>query len=325
MRWSVRSLALAQAALVLAACGAAPAATPSASKVALMPQSLSPSPLASESTPPSTPPSPTPRAAATAEPSPSIEPTHVAGVEPGLYAEVVANDLRIRSKPRVSDDSEKLEPLLQDGVRLLVIEGPLEASGYDWFHVQPSGYDKAGHNYPSGWVAAGKNGEHWIEPFEFDCPPLPKDVESLSASSPTHARLDLYYRISCYGGVEITFNARLEQQATACTGEASWVIEPAWFGDCVGYHHGLVSLTSYHRGAGAVWAPDVDLSIAAEPGAPPEAWPTVEVTGQFDHPAARTCKRVPNQEDTPDYRLPALTILDCRTQFVVTSLREVEG
>ena len=313
MRWSVRSLALAQVLLVLAGCAAAPAATPSASTVAVTPRSASPSP------------SPAPSAVPSIEPIPSTEPMHVAGVEPGLYAEVVTSDLRIRSKPGVSDDSEKLEPLLQDGTRLLVIDGPVEASGYDWFHVQPSGYDNAGDNYPAGWVAAGKAGEHWIEPFEFDCPPLPEDVEALSALSPTHARLDLYYRISCYGGVEITFTARLEQQATACTGESPWVIEPAWFGDCLGYDHGLVSLASYRRGAGAVWAPEADLSMAAEPGAPPEDWPTVEVTGKFDHPAASTCRRVPNPEDTPEYRLPALTILDCRTQFVVTSLREVEG
>ena len=321
MRWSVRSLALAQVALVLAGCAGAPAAASSPSTVALaLPSPTPPPPTASP--PPSLAPSPT----AGAEPIPSIEPTHVAGVEPGLYAEVAASNLRIRSKPRVSDDSEKLAPLLQDGTRLLVIEGPVEASGYDWFHVQPSGYDKARRNYPSGWVAAGKGGEHWIEPFEFDCPPVPTDVDGMSKLNPIVAKLDLYYQISCYGGREITFTARLEQQATACTGDVSWVIEPAWFGDCDGgYHHGLVAMNSYHRGVGHVWAPDVDLSMAAEPGAPPENWPTVEVTGQFDHPAARTCKKVPNLEETPDYRLPALTILDCRTQFVVTSLREVEG
>jgi hypothetical protein len=73
-----------------------------------------------------------------------------------------------------------------------------------------------------------------------------------------------------------------------------------------------------------VWAPDVDLSIAAEPGAPPEKWPTVEVTGQYDHPDARMCRRVPNVENTPEYRMPELTILDCRNQFVVTSMRLIE-
>jgi hypothetical protein len=321
MRWSVRSLALAQVLLVLAGCAGAPTATPSASTAAVAPGSPNPSPsLAARASL-----SPAPSDAPAVEPSPSIGATHVAGVEPGLYAEVVAGNLRIRSKPRVSDDSEKLEPLLQEGIRLLVIEGPVEASGYDWFHVQPSGYDKAGHNYPSGWVAAGKAGEHWIKPFEFDCPPVPEDVEGLTELNPWLAHLDLYYRISCYGGVEIVFTARLEQQAAPCTGEASWAIEPAWFGEgCSGYHHGLVSLKSYHREGGA-WAPEVDLSMAAEPGAPPEDWPTVEVTGQFDHPAARTCTRTSNLEGTPDYRLPALTILDCRTQFVVTSMREVNG
>jgi hypothetical protein len=273
---------------------------------------------------------PEPLADPTATPAPSPtrveasrEPTHVAGVEPGLYAVTVGDRLRVRSKPGVSDDSEKLEPLLKDNIRLLVIDGPVEASGYDWFHVQPSGNFKPGQPWPSGWVAAGKDGEHWIEPFEFECPSVPTNVRGMNDLSPWHTRLDFYYRISCFSGVEITFKARLEQQATACVGEGPDIV-PAWFGDCIGYRHGLVSLKSNRRGVGHVWAPDVDLSIAAEPGAPPEEWPTVEVTGQYDHPDARTCRRVPNVENTPEYRMPEWTILDCRNQFVVTSMRLIE-
>lgn len=296
--------------LALVGCSAAPNASPLSEHVTPRVAPASPSPS----------PSPSPA-------RPSTEPTHIAGVEPGLYAKVVADNLRIRSKPTVSDDSEKLEPLLEDGIRLLVIEGPVEASGYDWFHVQPSGYAKPGQNYPAGWVAAGKDGEHWIEPYAFDCPPVPTDVDGFGDLNPAQAKLDYYYRISCYGGLDVTFTARLEQQAAPCVGsDLPYAIEPDWFGDCsTGYHHGLVALNSYHRGVGHAWAPNVDLSIAAGPGAPPEEWPTVEVTGQFDHPAAKTCQRVPNVEDTPDFRLPALTILDCRNVFVVTSVRELSN
>lgn len=311
----VRFLAISLATCaVVAACSqtAAPIASPSPELLAEATASPSPEPSSPSPTPSPTP-TPTPA-------EPSIEPTHVAGVEPGLYAVTVTDRIRIRSKPGVSDDSEKLEPLLKQDIRLLVIDGPVEADGYDWFLVQPSGYHKPGQSWPAGWVAAGKDREHWIEPYSFDCPPVPTNVEGFADINPWHAKLDYYYRISCFGGVEISFKARLEQQGTPCTADGP-PVEPAWLTTCVGYNHGLVSLKSYHRGVGHSWAPDVDLSIAAEPGAPPEEWPTVLVTGMYDHPESRTCRRVSNVEDTPAYRLAARTVLDCRNQFVVTSMQ----
>jgi hypothetical protein len=72
------------------------------------------------------------------------------------------------------------------------------------------------------------------------------------------------------------------------------------------------------------WSPDVDLSFAPDVEAPPEAWPKVEVTGLFDHPAARTC-RLSDESTSSPAPDPAMTILECRDQFVVTSMREVEG
>ena len=35
-------------------------------------------------------------------------------IPPDTYARVVTDDLRVRSKPGVSEDSKKLEPLLQN-------------------------------------------------------------------------------------------------------------------------------------------------------------------------------------------------------------------
>ena len=72
------------------------------------------------------------------------------------------------------------------------------------------------------------------------------------------------------------------------------------------------------------WSPDVDLSIAPEVESPPEAWPIVEVTGRFDHPEARKCRSSGESTDTPALD-PAQTVLWCRTQFVVTSIREGSG
>lgn len=79
----------------------------------------------------------------------------------------VSDRLRVRSQPRVSDDSIKYEPVLPLGTELLVTDGPVSASGYTWYKVEPvsfAGLDGPGY----GWVAmAGKDGEPWIERVEY--------------------------------------------------------------------------------------------------------------------------------------------------------------
>ena len=45
--------------------------------------------------------------------------------------------LRVRSKPRISDDSFKSEPLLPVGTPLYVLAGPIVAFGYTWYEVAP--------------------------------------------------------------------------------------------------------------------------------------------------------------------------------------------
>ena len=58
------------------------------------------------------------------------------------------------------------------------------------------------------------------------------------------------------------------------------------------------------------------MAIAPDPTDTPDAWPVVEVTGQFDHPAAMTCRNQLNQPDMdvpePD---PDTPILNCRDWF----------
>ena len=74
----------------------------------------------------------------------------------------VSDNLRVRSEPRVADDSIKYTPLLPIYTELRVLDGPVKGSGYTWYQVEPVGfslYDGPG----QGWVAmAGKDGEPWI-------------------------------------------------------------------------------------------------------------------------------------------------------------------
>ena len=319
MRWSVRFLVLAPVVLVLAGCSAVPGATsapPSPSPLALASREPSPEPSAALSGPPSMPPVSTPRFVPNA--------VDAAPIPSDTYARVVTNDLRVRSKPGVANDSIKLEPLLQDGVLLVVVDGPVQASGYDWYQVQPT-RDFRQDEYPFGWVAAAdKDGEPWIQSGNLECPPLPHDIDDLAALSPSGR---MYYEITCFGGREVTFQARIARPEAWCGVSPSWTWEPAWFSACEQPSFPLYPVEAL---SGPVfqpaWSPDVDTGMAGDPSDPHETWPIVEVTGMFDHPSAKTCTNRLNDEE-PEMAEPdsAQTIVNCRIQFVVTSMREIEG
>ena len=91
-------------------------------------------------------------------------PTPNATLPPGLYAkgsilEVVVTGLRVRTAPTVDNAiSVKLNPLLGPGVRLEVIDGPVNADDYDWYLIQAIGLPHR------GWVAAADHdGAAWID------------------------------------------------------------------------------------------------------------------------------------------------------------------
>ena len=96
------------------------------------------------------------------QPRPRRRPAATATLPPGSMAMTVTDRLRARSEPRVSGDSVKYEPLLPVGTQLLVIEGPVQASGYDWYHVAPVAITLTG-GVADGWVAAADHdGTPWI-------------------------------------------------------------------------------------------------------------------------------------------------------------------
>ncbi len=83
-----------------------------------------------------------------AAPSPAVEPTPRStnqqtpkATARALTVDGVAvtevDDLRVRSKPRVADDSLKHKPLLPRGTPMYVLDGPVSASGYTWYEVAP--------------------------------------------------------------------------------------------------------------------------------------------------------------------------------------------
>ena len=128
-------------ALIAAGCGATPPT----------PAPPSQSPVAIES--------PAPTVVPVPSATPSASPEAAIGI--GSAVVTVSDSLRVRSAPGVSDDSIKYEPLLPVGTDLLVVGGPIEASGYVWWQVEPLSF--ALQDASVGWVAmADHDGEPWI-------------------------------------------------------------------------------------------------------------------------------------------------------------------
>ena len=163
--------------------------------------------------------------------SPSPESGHSAsaipsGLAPGAIAVTVADRVRVRSAPRVADDSARLTPLLPARSRLLVLDGPVEGSRYTWFRVAPLDLTLDGAR--DGWVAIGDHdGTPWVAVSE----PAPPGIELASASSDrapagiADARrgaasgnalaVDLYRRLALGSGGNLVFSSTSIQYALA--------------------------------------------------------------------------------------------------------------
>ncbi len=111
-------------------------------------------------TPTVAPPSPSPSPAASpVAVSPSPE---VLVLEVGSMVVTVHDGLRVRSQPRVSDDSYSYQPPLPLGTQLEVLEGPVEASGFTWYRVAPV-WSMLEEGVTDGWIpVASQDGRPWI-------------------------------------------------------------------------------------------------------------------------------------------------------------------
>jgi serine protease inhibitor len=135
--------------------------------------------------PPTTPAS-SPSGTSTPSPSPSVEPAP-GDLAPGVVAVTVTSDLRVRSKPGVSNASVMYRPLLPAGTQLVVTGGPVAASGYTWFRVIPLGITLSG-GVDEGWVAiADHDGTPWVaiatDPtpgFELVSAPMPRPAATVA-------------------------------------------------------------------------------------------------------------------------------------------------
>jgi len=294
MRSSFVLLGVILTSVLVGACGAALAPVSGGPQASPSPTASLASPVASPSSSPS--PSLPPPSSGPVSPSPKPRETFV-----GRTVTTLADDgLRVRSQPRVSDDSFLEEPLLPFGTQLYVLAGPVSASGYAWYEVAPL----TSRTLPSGWVAsADRGGEPWIEAGAFDCPSVPTDFGSLAA-------LPRGVGLACFSQVPITVQARLI--SCNCDADGAWYT-PSWFFLGSGSPDLLVSpdVTSVPSSTDDWFVLNLDPA-----GEQPDVLPlgeVVEVTGIFDHPAAASCTRT-EMDGEP------VASQGCRLGFAVTQL-----
>jgi serpin B len=146
-------------AIVALAAGACDSGKPPSPSVAQPPIATTPSPstasLPSPATSSSVAPSTSPAPSTSALPA-------LASFVGGDAAITVSPGVRVRSLPRVADDSVLYEPLLPLGTSLAVLGGPVVAGGFTWYDVAPIGLQLAG-GLTHGWVAIGAtDGTPWV-------------------------------------------------------------------------------------------------------------------------------------------------------------------
>ena len=229
-------------------------------------------------------------------------------------AQVVTNDLVVRSAPGTGPDSEIHPTLISSPTLLYVFDGPVRVDGYDWYQVLPATYSYEPSGLAVGWVAsASKEGEAWIGEPELDCPR--PNLEGIAASSDVA-------RLACFGGRSLA----LEGQILGCL-DRDPAVSPAliWSERCMLQRFDCCpDVTPFPAGIAMWFDGDIGPTEYARPL-------PVSVDGHLDDPGAARCPDVAGGEGWTDARLewsraepPAgWGVFLCRVEFVATRTRSI--
>jgi len=267
-------------------------------------------PSASPSAPDATPPDATSGSPAVSDgPGPSPTPSGGRLAADSIAVVTTAGDqLRVRTRPGTGADSERLQPLLGTRTRLLVLDGPVQADGFDWYQVfapQPG---------LAGWVAKGDADASWLRVARTRCPER-LDAEALYFTS----SIDL---LLCYRGkhVEVAVDTVGESDGAPCdldTNRFGCEWSPSWLGR-YGYL-GLGGTEGSGGDTGAIYVGDVVLGPGVTDDDLNAGAGGAIVTLSFDHPDAQQCRVRDRNGDETLERWQA--VLACRLVPVVESVR----
>jgi hypothetical protein len=227
--------------------------------------------------------------------------------------------LRVRSQPLVDDESERLQPLLADGTRLFVLDGPAVGSGYDWYHVIAPTISRAGGGPMVGWIAiADKTGETWARVLDLSCPAAGQPV-SLAELARLSSGGVADGGLSCFGRKTVSTTAFLRK--VTCSGLQPFSsIQPDWLGSP---DRPSWLLTPSASVPGATPQPSPAFSVAARihpdlaftmscDSLADVAW---VVEGRFDDPDSTSCEAGAASGDVAQFQA-----YRCRSIFVITKL-----
>lgn len=222
-------------------------------------------------------------------------------------AEVVSDRLRIRSQPRVADDSVKYEPLLGVGARLMVLDGPVEANDYEWYHVAAWDPKDPEAIFPAGWVSRGDHdGTPWIDAAD-PCPTDTVTMADVISLAPAE-------RVACFGDRELRVHALVTDgsERYGCSADPGCIVDgPNWLTD-LGGSTAEFDARSATSGGGPMLAFHPSGGVSAD-SLPSGAM--VDLVGSFDDPAAQQCHALTGAAEGPTTDLAAR--LQCRERFVV--------
>jgi hypothetical protein len=239
----------------------------------------------------------------------SLAPGLPLSLRPGSLAVVTLNgdNLRVRTAPGTGDSGTRLKPLLPAGTRVLIVDGPVEADGHDWYEVQTDGelVDLF------GWVAAGESGIDWIVPA------APRCWGELGAG--TVAGLDRIDFLACYGRTEVKVRARAAGlwDVTAQRGACGWLraggvcdLDNGWL-LLPAAHVTIVTDAGTEHEVTLAMPPDLSEALVKLP-----RQSTLLLTVSMDAPEATACRA--RDADTGSALVPKdQAITACRLQFVV--------
>jgi hypothetical protein len=232
---------------------------------------------------------------------------------PNAFAHVVAASVNVRTAAGLDAgkvgipiaDAEPLPAVLGTATgseHVYILEGPVEADGFEWFRVAPIEYEGYGTIGPLfiGWMAAGDGVDPWLV-VENPCPEGPLTLSDLTYTATT---TNWATRLGCFRGQELTLRGWFPELPPDVTGECP--NEPAFLMCTFAVDIRPIEMSFYDpRNANRL-----DFAVNPESGLvlPPRGqW--IEITGHWDDPASALC---PTDTD--------LGTLSCRIQFVVTSI-----
>ncbi len=268
---------------------------------------------------PTAPPTVSPRPTEEATPTAQLEadgldaPDTLPSIALARLADVITNDLVVRSLPGISDASVIHPTPLQDGQELFVLDGPVVADGHAWYHVVPLGSELIDDTPPQeplpliGWVAAGTPADPWIGPWSGECPAA--ELQAMWRQRP-------FVLLACFGDRQLT----LEGMHEGCSYVVPGFTEPLWL------NSESCELLPFDVPSDAFALGRITFHFHQQTDTPHVSTgrqEPVRVVGHFDDPAARTCVEhtLPGEEPTP----PDLVILRCRSRFVTTDVQAIAG